>query len=586
MFTWLFLLIAVVFGAAVTYFARRKGLSGTDLIRISARLQPAFLAAIAVAVVLLFVLDTYYVPAVVEFAAPTAVGLLIAGLLWRTHVLPKLHVPQTIDRYFGPLIGIAGLAALVAISTFFYENEPFVSDSCIELAHAEIFSSGKMKLSPPPPELLPFLNNIYGLVRDDVWRSQYFPGHIVCMAAANLAGIPWAVNPILGAGCLWLLYSIAGSLYGKRTGQLAALLLLFSPFFLILQSEMMSHGSTLFFTLAAFRLLCAPLSARSRPWQEWLGGFCLGMALISRPLSALPAAAVIMAAPPFIWSADQNRGPRRWLWAAAGGVIPIAFMLFDNYVATGNVLSPGYSLTHPELHRLGFHGDFTLKIGVHNSVEKLSLWNIWLFGWPLTSYATVIALFVMRRAQRADWLFLVMTLLLSFAYTFYVFHDDYFGPRFLYEAEGWMAILAARGCAEIYRGLRNALKGLEMQRHLAGLCALVLLVLLVNAPFKAWQVTEFKGYRNFIVARRENLIKPLKPYLDDPSAVVFVNFSYPDYLFIYSMRYYPDGPLFPVDLGERNKAFIEAFPDRNYYRLAGGIVSPMSIDRNKAVAAN
>ena len=578
MFAWILLAVLIVIGLVAAAVAQLRGLAPVEVLRRLAVGQGMWISAAALPVSLFFVLAIrdYPLSIVLSVTVGLAVLLRVMFALWPRALQAPL--PAVMERWFPAGIALAGLVVLAAVSTFLYDNEPFVSDSCIELGHAQIYNRLHMAAPAPPPELLPFLNNVYGLVREGVWRSQYFPGHILAIAAGNAFGASWLINPLFGAGALFLLVSIGASLYDRRTGQLAAILLLFSPFFLILQSEMMSHGSTLFFSLAAVRLLCCPWKSRGRPRRlEFLGGLCLGMALASRPLSALPVAAVVILAPPFLWSTEGRRGARRWGWAALGGLLPISFLLFDNYVATGNPFTAGYHLTHPELHQLGFHGEFTWRVGLGNSLEKLSKWNIWLFGWPFSSYTTVLALFLMKKARRPDTLFLLMTVLLLVAYTFYVFHDNFFGPRFLYEAQGWMALLAARGCAEIYRWLRQVLEGLELRRRLAGVCFLALVPFLASGPLQAYEIVQTMNYRGMVLARRDLMIKPLEPFLNDPSAVVFVNYKYPDYLFIYNIRYYPDGPLFPIDLGEKNEVMYRAFPQRKFYRLTHGVVTPIHV---------
>jgi len=579
MFAWILIILMALFCGLALWRAQSKGISAGQAICNLARRYPILLVSAAFPLSALLVAGSRDFYSVESSIAAVAIWIVAAFVFKRWRAPLEWNLLRTVDRAMPGLLTVAGLAVLVAISTFFYENEPFVSDSCIELAHAQIFNSGRMKLTPPPPELLPFLNNVYGLVREGVWRSQYFPGHILTVAAFNAFGVPWLTNPLLGAAALWLVFSIGNSLHDRKTGLLAATLLLFSPFFLILQSEMMSHGSTLFYCLAAVRLLCCPWKndAPKRPihW-EWLGGFCLGMALASRPLSALPTAAAVILLPPGTWAAPRPAGQRRWLAAFLGGLIPIAFLLFDNYVATGSPFKAGYHLTHPELHQLGFHGDFTWRVGLSNSLDKLANWNVWLFGWPFSYYLTVGILFGLRKARRSDWILLAMTFLLLFAYTFYVFHDNFLGPRFLYESQGWMAILAARGCAEIFRLLRRLLEGCMDRKLLARACMLALIPFLAAGPITAAELMTDHNYRGLIVSRREMLLEPIRPLLDDPNAVVFVRFEHTDYLLIYNMRFYPQGPLFALDRKEENAVFMRAFPGRKFYMLDRGVLTPLA----------
>ncbi len=529
------------------------------------------------------------------FAAIAAISLVIWMLTGRRTSTSDLMKRCWNARCILWAIAAAGLAIFGCISYFFFEHMPFVSDCIVEFAQARLYTQGHLTWNAPPPEVAPFLNCVYSYIHHGIWRSQFFPGGILLIALGDFFRASWLVNPLLGAGSLMLVHAIGASLYGRNTGRLAAVLLLCSPMFILIQSEMMSHGATLFFSLAGFYLLCCPqrksanCGAGCQPAScapdvralkaafvsEWLGGFCLGIALITRPLSALPAAMIIIAAPPMVWASNPYRGGRKWFAAAAGGILPIAFLMYDNYVATQSIWHCGYQFTNTELHQLGFRDSFRLPVAIEHCVSNLTAWNEWFLGWPISSFLSVAALFILgvhrKTLQRSDLLLLAMTVLLIVLYFFYAYQDTWFGPRFLYESLGWMAILAARGCAEMYRWLKERLPQWSAAQ-VANWCALALVPFLLAGPLRATELFRERGYKNLMNNRRESLLEPIERagILNNPKAVVFVSTIHPEIVFMWNTAFFPTGPLFPKDMGDqKNATFMKAFPGRVYYRLDG-----------------
>src|SRR3990172_4562572 len=150
------------------------------------------------------------------------------------------------ERSFVFGLALAQFVLLASISIFVFDRIPHVQDEIGQYFQARIFASGELYARPPAdPELFSF----YSVILSDKWYSQHPPGLPLLLAPFLLLGIPWLLNPTLGAGCTLLTYLLGRTLWGGGAGRGAALLLLLSPFHAFMGASFMNHTATLFLLL-------------------------------------------------------------------------------------------------------------------------------------------------------------------------------------------------------------------------------------------------------------------------------------------------------------------------------------------------
>ena len=169
-------------------------------------------------------------------------------------VMYALRSPGTGAAAELPRMSRAGLIAgflAVALTASWFENQgQLIPDEAGYQFQAKIFALGEFWASPPPGApvtgaVTPAPLYFEHLIMDqDRWLTVYPWGWPAVLAVAQLLHIPWAANPLLGAALLLLIAAIAGRLYGARTGMLALLMGVMSPYFLANCIGQMSHPAT------------------------------------------------------------------------------------------------------------------------------------------------------------------------------------------------------------------------------------------------------------------------------------------------------------------------------------------------------
>ncbi len=339
---------------------------------------------------------------------------------------------------------LAALAALLTLASFgAFSRRPLLIDSIIQLFQGKIFASGAAAAPAPPFEA--FFSTQHMLVDGARWYSQYPPGHPGVLAAGTWLGAPWLIPILMTLATAWLIADVAKRAFGEPTSRLTLVLLVIAPFFWFMGASYMNHVSALLF-IALFVWLFQRWEAaisdsrvaqgRAALGQVGLAGFALGLAFLSRPLTALAVGAA------FIVPALRAAG-RRWVPAGLAGAVGFAvvaslYPLF-NAATTGDPFTPGYVKLWGADHGLGFHetpwGDaHTPLTGLRNELVDLGLLNSFLFEWPIPALMLLGGFLAFGR-QSGGW---VARLTLAFfaipiAYFFYWHRDAFLGPRYLYE---------------------------------------------------------------------------------------------------------------------------------------------------------
>ena len=225
----------------------------------------------------------------------------------------------------GVLVGsITALIGWLALLHF-----PNSGDEYDYLYQAQTFLAGRFSNTPHP--LQTFFATSHLIVRNGHLFSVFPPGFPAVIALAAFIGLPaWAINPLCSAGLFVLTFHLA--LRVTRDGATAALtslVMVSSSYFLMTGASYFSHTACAFFIVGA--MVAMLRMADGSKSGAALAGLCAGMAVIVRyytPILCLLPLAVVL------WR--ERRWRREYLWAAAGAVPPIAFLLAYNYAITGN----------------------------------------------------------------------------------------------------------------------------------------------------------------------------------------------------------------------------------------------------------
>lgn len=348
------------------------------------------------------------------------------------------------------------LTNLISLTVF--QHIPHIPDSISQLFQARLFAAGHLSL--PSPRFREFFDYLH-VINNGHWYSQYPPFHSVLLMLGVLAGMPWIINPLLGALTAPAVYLLGREVYDERTGRVAGVLACLSPFIINMSSEFMNHTSTLLFlTLALlffFRLL-----RPGRIQHALLAGLFLGLAADIRPYTALAMMAPFAVYALIVWkqsSRDTGRrnlggfvvryGPLLVTLALSAGV-----MLVYNRLVNGAALRFGYVVRWGAGHEIGFgHSGWgashTPWRGLVNTGNNLNGLNRYLFEWPLPGLLPLALLFLSGSTRKEDWLLLSGFLTLTIAHFFYWYQDLCFGPRFLFESAGMLVLLTARSFSAI-----------------------------------------------------------------------------------------------------------------------------------------
>jgi hypothetical protein len=287
-----------------------------------------------------------------------------------------------------------------------------------------------------------------GIVTPEGWASVYPPLHTLLLALGVLLGAPWVVGPVATT-----VATVAGAagverLCGAATGRLTGILLLLSPFWLLLGSTHLSHTTA----AAGLALVLFSATAAQNGALRWtvLTGASVGVAVCARPWIGLACSATIVS---IVW------WPRARAWttgetfrrcsALVSGGAPFAALLFWwNQVLFGHPLRLGYTVAFGPSHGLGLHrdpwgNDYGLLEAVGYTGADLSQLGVRLLESPLPLTVLVAVLLWTKVVPRGAPTIIGWAATAVIANSLYWHHGSKFGPRMLFESvPAWMALLA------------------------------------------------------------------------------------------------------------------------------------------------
>ena len=474
-------------------------------------------------------------------------------------------------------------------SYFIFGHVPHVQDNIDQVFHAKIFLKGHLIVpSHPYKEFFDFTHN----VNNGKWYSEYPPGHTFILMLGLLVGAPWIINPLLGSLSIVLFYLIGKELYNEKTGRLATLLGILSPFIIFMSSEFFSHATTLFF-IALFALFFVKTVDNHKPFKFYyplVAGVSMGACLNARPYTA-----VGVAIPYVIYTIYLLvRYPRKYLLHFAIMLVSFALLagvLFGfNYLTNGNPFLFAYEVLHGKQHNPGFgHSAWgpphTPLKGLIQDLNDLNAINKYLFEWCIPSTIFVL-LYFMKKRNKWDYLLISSVFSLPFVYFFYWYQGWCLGPRFAYESTLPLILLTARGILHIPEIMQEKFnsKNPEIQRLYVNLTVIfcVIIAMSVNVPVLVKHYSASYWGVNTDVQRavkREKI----------SNAVVFVG-SYYGSVLAENSPLLDSEIIYVRDLGAKNKQMMEYYPDRRYYLANGSEIQEIFVyyydDMGKLITPN
>jgi len=344
-----------------------------------------------------------------RFVLPAQLALVAGAWLLRgprgPHDTPPLaRLPP---RSFALLLSLAALALLAVVRYAWLDGGPLTDDEWAYHFQARTFALGRLYVpAPPDPRRFDYL---FLALRGSRWFCTLQPG----LALSMLPGVWLSDDPFLS---LWPLHALLPAaawalgrrLGGEAAGRWAGLVLLASPWYLLLGATVEPYALCALLVLIWAGWLTGGLGAAAgpaagSPWRRGLGlGLLLGGLLLLR---GFEFGIVGLASAAALALRLRRGGTRRAaLHEGAGAALALlpfaALQLGYDWALTGHPLSVPMTFAHP----VRFWGFGAGVYNQHGPVQGLRLWGgnllragLWLQGAPL---GLLVALAACARAAR------------------------------------------------------------------------------------------------------------------------------------------------------------------------------------------
>ncbi|MEW6746349.1 MAG: glycosyltransferase family 39 protein [Planctomycetota bacterium] len=350
---------------------------------------------------------------------------------------------------FSLVLFVVSAATCILVSLVVFKGIPRIDDEVAALFQARIFAQGNLVLPVPPHGRFFDVFGVLGTYANARhWCSMYPPGWSLLLVPGVWLGASWLINPLLGGLMLVMISAVGTELFGRKTGRLAGVLALCSPFIATVNSMHLSHTSTALFLLltlwATLRML-----RTGHKFHGLLAGGAWSFAYLIRPLTALVIGAMIALWPLFHWR--RSLAARRAIllavvMAAGGGGALMAWQR----LTTGDPFLPGHVVGMREYGEFGF-GPIDQTIvhtpakGLEHTLGRMRAVNDHLLGWFLPSALVFLFPLLRGRARAREAWLLTPWLSLLAAFFPYWYWEMELPARYTFCATPMLVILAARG---------------------------------------------------------------------------------------------------------------------------------------------
>ena len=461
------------------------------------------------------------------------------------------------------------LVATLYVQVAVLQDYPNSGDEYAYLISAELISRGR--LSVPSPEPREFFDVVH-VVNDGKFYGKYPPGWPAILAPGVFLGVPWLVNPLLGALVTVLVYVSGRRHFGPEVANLSLLTLLANPFLLFNSASYFAHPACLLFLTACLHFALRFADDPRHVVSCLAMGASAGLAFVIRPFTAV--ALILPAAAWLTLRGLKAYGVRAVIRGVALAAVPFAacfavFLLYNHAQTGGLFVQPFEKYAPWDVPSLPH--DRHEWVGRLLSHVVYRLWDLarWL---PLSSLFLGLFLFGRGRNQDGRKGVLLACVAGLFAAYFFYWGDGIvqYGPRYLYEALGAVVLISAAVIAGYGRGAP-------------------LLVVAVIGMNLGLLVQAGRSTSQEIAEKREVFERVEELGLSD--ALVFLGSgsgAAPAWDLARNGLEFDAPVLYVRDLGPRNRALLRARPGRKPYyyeydpvRRAGRVIpfEPMLIER-------
>lgn len=342
----------------------------------------------------------------------------------------------------------AGAGLTLAINRFVYDGLPHVTDEISHLFQAKILMSGRWA-APAPPCPMSFYQPHIIISPSGLWHTIYPPGHPTLLAIFGKLGLLPIAGPICAAFAVGSCHCLALRFWSPRVANLSALLLAFSPQFLLLGASWMSHTSFMALHASGWAMwlwagervgvkriaglaiagLLLAWSAIVRPQDFLLASAIAGLAILLHPASLLPLLrqlpiVLIGTIPVILYTAAWNSALYGAPWAMGYGHAP--------------------SLTPQTQPRYGFHESFGVREALGITVWSVLRLNKSLLGWPSALILLPGLALLGRGFQRRDAICLAGAVAVVGFFFFYFYYGIEYEARFYCVAVPFLIVATVR----------------------------------------------------------------------------------------------------------------------------------------------
>lgn len=386
--------------------------------------------------------------------------------------------------------GCAGLS--LAISGYLIltilGGTPHVQDSVVYLFQAKIFATGKLWVETP--KWSAFFEHQYVVNSQGRLYGQYPFGYPFILSLGVVFGAGWLVNPLLGGINVILIYRLAKRYYEQTTSLFAVVLLVISPFYLLMNGTFMSHSAGLFYGLSAVYLTVT--ANRKRPLLRGLGaGLSLTLLVATRLLTSTVAGCLLLFLELHNLIVLRRRALTHLVGLTIAGTIGMSAVLGHNVLLTGNPFSTAYDQflgTAVAGQELGFSHLHTPANALRNLDTLTSSLMHALFPWPGFLVLTPLLIPLINPRRKVTDLVMGLTLMgIVTVFFFYMWSSICYGPRYYFEAIPAMVILSARGLLLVVDGGLKVAQTLKIRTDRAAtrpVLQLLMLLLVLGFSFK------------------------------------------------------------------------------------------------------
>ena len=331
-----------------------------------------------------------------------------------------------------------------------FHHAPLTTDEGSYVFQAVTFSEGKIARDAPPFGRL--LQHRMIIQDPDVgWLSRYPPAHSIWLLPGVLADDPYLMVALAAALSAALLMLTARRL--GATIEPVALLLLCSPYFLLMHGTLLSHTSGFLFTSLA---IWGYVSWKSTEKLQWamIAGLGLGLLALSRTYTALLIALPMgIDALVTLWQQRSRQSLMGLVLIVMTSLVGGILLLFYNFLAVGDPFTMTFLYYDPE-EGLGFglrSGDVehSLQRGLAVLWDNIRLLDLRLLGWHGSLILGIILFFAGWTRTITPWL-LLSVLAIPVGYILFWFEGiPETGPVYYFEMLPFLVLGAALGVSRL-----------------------------------------------------------------------------------------------------------------------------------------